>query len=357
MLPFFNAQYPGAESGYGAQCKYVLRNKDASGVNTNVTTAEIRNTPRTPQATMSSRDQRRLSLGNVQARSFNRSEPSLQVIQQKGYKTFHPGVYEYYFEITMDHKSPETINLPMGGVKWMFDALIERSGTFKPNLHGVQELTVVRAPDPNSLTEVEPIAITRKWEDQLHYEIVISGKSFPLGGKIPIALKLTPLAKVQCHRVRFFVTENVEYYCRNKKVTRKDVQRKLLLFEKLAHQPLAPEYTGSTFKSIAGGEKTARERDLARQTAENCRKREAERNGTKYTPLPPQADNILGDLELGLDHLNIQSEIEMEVQLPTCARMKSDKTYLMHPDTSYPNIRVHHWLKVIYTQFCLAFGV
>jgi len=59
--------------------------------------------------------------------------------------------------------------------------------------------------------EAEPIFISRYWEDQLHYNIIIAGKSFPIGGRMPIAFKLTPLAKAQVHKLKVFVTENIEY--------------------------------------------------------------------------------------------------------------------------------------------------
>jgi len=228
----------------------------------------------------------------------------------------------------------------------MLEAIIERAGTFKPNLHGAQEVIVVRAPDQGSLEQVEPIAISRKWEDQLHYDIVISGKSFPIGSKIPIAFKLTPLAKVQCHRIKVYVTENVDYYCKGKRVTRKDAQRKILLLERNAGKPLAPEYTASDIRILAGGELTGEGREHARSQAENWRRRFAKLSGTTFEPLPAPTDNLLGDLELGLDHLITQTEIEMDVQLPTCEQMQKDKTKILHPDTTYKNIQVHHWIKV-----------
>lgn len=350
VLPFYNALYSGADVGYGAQCNYVLKNKEASSSTTSLQNIELgRNKlPKKRSDTFSSRDQRRLSIQNVQQRSFNKSESAATTTQQKGYKTFHPGVYEYSFEIPLDHTCPETMGLPMGSVKWILDAIVERAGTFKPNLHGQQEITVVRAPDQNSMEAVEPIAISRKWEDQLHYDIVISGKAFPIGGKIPIAFKLTPLAKVQCHRIKVYATENVDYYCRGKKVTRKDGQKRILLLERNAGKPLAPEYAGSTVNMVAGGELSPPAREHARKLAQTFRNRMAkhENPDAEPAPLPPPSDNLLGDIDLGLDHLIAQTEIEMEVQLPTCAMMLKDKSKQLHPDTAYTNIVVHHWIKV-----------
>ena len=58
------------------------------------------------------------------------------------------------------------------------------------------------------------------------------------------------------------------------------------------------------------------------------------------------AKNILGDSDLGLDYLITPTEIEMEVQMPTCAKMAKDKSKALHPDTAFQNIVVHHWIKV-----------
>ncbi len=332
---------------------YALRNEAAYASSTNVSMVGL-DRPSTPitrskrsSTILSSRDQKRLSLQTVQSRSFQKGDSPFGVTsQQKGYKVFHPGIYEYSFEIALDHTSPETIELPLGSVKWTLEALVERAGTFKSNLHGSKEVTVIRAPDQNSLEQVEPIAISRKWEDQLHYDIVISGKSFAIGSKIPIAFKLTPLAKVQCHRIKVYITENIDYYCKERKVTRKDVQRKILLLEKQAGKPLAKEYANSQVRILSGGELSAEERERARALAQRRREIDASRRQAPVEPLPAPSENLLGDLDLGLEHLVAQTEIEMEVQLPTCACMRKDKNRTISPDTTWKNIQVHHWIKV-----------
>src|SRR5579864_4948419 len=61
---------------------------------------------------------------------------------------------------------------------------------------------------PNTRTPEQQL--TRR-QDQLHYEMVISGHSFPLNGTIDIALKFTPLAKVRLHRIRVYLSENISY--------------------------------------------------------------------------------------------------------------------------------------------------
>jgi hypothetical protein len=296
---------------------------------------------------LSAKDQKRLSLQAVHSRSFQKGDSTFSATtQQKGFKVFHPGVYEYSFEIALAHSSPETIELPFGSVKWTLDVLVERAGTFKSNLHGSKEIQVIRAPDQNSLEQVEPIAINRQWEDQLHYDIVISGKSFALGSRIPIAFKLTPLAKVQCHRIKVYIAENIEYFCKQKSVARRDTQRKILLFEKQAGKPISSEYASSQMRILTGGELSPEQRQQARELAQRRRERTATRHQAVAEPLPPPLDNILGDIDLGLEHLISQTEIELEVQLPTCEQMRKDRSRMLYPNTSWKNIQVHHWIKV-----------
>lgn len=364
-MPFFNALYEGSESGYGTLCNYVLRQKSASSSVVNLarnhsnTSLNVPTTPTGPpgiplphsrssrsSTILSAKDLKRLSLQSAQSRSFQKGEsPFGPTPQQKGFKTFHPGVYEYSFEIPIDNNSPETTNVPLASVKWMLEVLVERSGTFKPNLQGFKEVPVVRSPSEDSLELIEPISIARKWEDQLFYEIMISGKSFPLGTRIPIAFKLTPLAKVRVHKLKVYVTENMEYFTNNKRVTRRDVTRKILLLEKIAGKPLASDYKASEVRVLAGGEMSAEDKSNARENTMRYRERLATMQGTVAEPLPEPVENLLGDLDLGEQFWG-QTEIEMNVQLPTCEMMERDKSKRMVHDCTWKNVNVHHWIKV-----------
>jgi len=56
-------------------------------------------------------------------------------------------------------------------------------------------------------------------------------------------------------------------------------------------------------------------------------------------------NNLLGNLEsngtIG------PTELEINVQLPTCKASGKDKHARLHFDTSYHNIQVHHWIKIV----------
>jgi hypothetical protein len=354
-LVFFHAMHEGMwATEYGNQCTFRLKGNNNTGTSLknstspyeSVTSLHTGTRPR-QASNLSARELKRLSLQSVNSRSFGKGDnPVANPVQAKGYKIFYPGTYDYSFELPIDHHQLETTKLQYGNVKWELEATVERAGAFRPNLHGTKEVPIVRIPDQLSLEMSEPISISRQWEDQMHYDIMISGKSFPIGAKIPIALKLTPLAKVQIHRLKVFVTESIEYWTNDRRVTRKDPGRKILLFEKSAGKPLDPQYEASELRVLSGGELSPGEREEARRCAERRRLIDAERTNRAPEPLPEPSENLLGDLDLGLETYWGSTEMEMNVQLPTCEMMTKDKLLRLHPDCSWKNVNVYHWIKV-----------
>lgn len=360
VLTFFHAMHETWETEYGNQCVYTIRRGSENSSNTNLAAPSqlsvVAARSRPNSSAMTARELKRLSLQSTQARSFGKGDSPAGNLQLKGYKIFYPGTYEYSFELPIDHHQLETTKLQFGSVKWELETIIERAGAFKPNLHGTKEVSIVRVPDQLSLEMTEPISISRQWEDQLHYDIMISGKSFPIGTKIPIAFKLTPLAKVQVHKLKVFVTESIEYWTNDRRVTRKDPGRKILLLEKSAGKPLDKQFENSEIRVLSGGELSPDERHEARIAASRRRSAEASMLHTSPRPLPEPADNLLGDLELGLESYWGSTEIEMNVQLPTCEQMAKDKSLRLHPDCSWRNVNVYHWIKVSPTTIPCCHG-
>jgi len=325
--PFFNAQFTSAESSHGADHVQLVGNSTAADSN-----SPYGGSPIHSAVHLNAKDQRRLSLQQNHVKSVDRSDPvkSGPTVAQKGYRTFYPGDYLYNFELPIDSRLPETIDVDLGSVRYELEAIVERAGAFRGNLTGTKAIVMIRAPAEGSLEQVEPIAISRNWEDQLHYDIVISGKSFPLGSKVPIAFKLTPLAKVQLHRVKVLVTENTEYFCSNKRVHRMEPTRKVLLFEKRADGPSVSTFAGSTMRITAGG-------------GIPFEQREAAARGEEVTV--QDTSNLLGRLA-GESNVG-PTEMEFSVQLPGCQQLvEKDRPNKLHFDTTYQNIKVHHWIKV-----------
>lgn len=345
VLTFFNAMNNEWESNYGNQCTYRLKSISPNGTNLATRPNPPKSSPN-HHSNMTAKEIKRLSLQSVQSRSFNKDSPIATAAQAKGYKDFYPGTYDYSFELPIDHHQLETTKLPYGSVKWELHATVDRAGVFNPNLHGMKEVSIVRVPDPLSLEMTEPISISRQCEDQLHYDVIISGKSFPIGSKIPIAFKLTPLAKVQVHGLMVFATESIKYWTNDRRITRKDTSRKILLLYKMAGKALDPSWASSDLRIVRGGELAPEQRREARKTAARRRTAEASRQHTAVQPLPEPSDNLLGDLDLGLESFWGSTEIEADVQIPTCKIMAKKKDLRLHPDCSWKNVNVCHWIKV-----------
>ncbi|KAL5115560.1 hypothetical protein ACEQ8H_006536 [Pleosporales sp. CAS-2024a] len=320
--PFFNSQFPTAETGTGADRVDLYKSGSGLGASPNGSSQNL-----------TSKEAKRLSLQANQSRSFGKGETpsSGPSVAQKGYRIFDAGEYTYNFELPLDSHLPETIDADLGSVKYELEATVERAGAFRTNLVGTKEVALIRAPSEGSLEQVEPIAISRSWEDQLHYDIVISGKSFPLGSQVPIAFKLTPLAKVQCHRIKVFVTENVEYFCNNKRVHRMEPVRKIQLFEKRADAPPTSTFPGSTMRIVSGGGVPYDQRAAAARGEE-----------VQVQDSTNLLGNLDGDTNVG------PTEMEFNVQLPSCHNLRDkDKMNRLHFDTTYQNIQVHHWIKLV----------
>lgn len=278
---------------------------------------------------------KRLSLqsGHNHSRSLGRNEfPPVPPGPPRNYRLFPVGDYLYSFEFPIDGSLPETIKTDLGSVRYDLEATVERAGAFRPNLLGTLEVPVIRTPAEGSLEQVEPIAISRNWEDQLHYDIVISGKSFPLGTQVPIAFKLTPLAKVECHRIKVYVTENIQHWTADKSVHRFQPAKKVLLFEKRADSASMSTYPGSSMRVTAGGGVDWDHREAAARGEEFVNRGRTNLLG-----------NLSSDLSIG------PTEMEFNVQLPSCHEMKNrDESQRLHFDTTYENIQINHWVKVSY---------
>lgn len=74
---------------------------------------------------------------------------------------------------------------------------------------------------------------------------------------------------------------------------------------------------------------------------------DAQRTHTLPEPLPEPSENLLGDLDLGLETYWASTEMEMNVQMPTCEMMAKDKAMRLHPDCSWKNVNVYHWMKIV----------
>ena len=220
---------------------------------------------------------------------------------------FQPGDYIYTFEQVIPHSYPATIKGDFGFVEYSLLATVERYGAFKSSLIARLPVTIIRTQSDNSVEESEPIIVTRDWEGQLFYDIVISSKDIILDAFLPIHFSFYPLDKVTLHRIRIYITETMEYYCKGKKIHRLEPTKKYLLAEK-------------------NGPKL----DVPHSDDKNAGK-------AKYL------GNLLVDPK---DGYIANRDFDFQVYIPSKFTDSAGRVVNLHPDTVYDKIKSNHWIKL-----------
>lgn len=236
---------------------------------------------------------------NHSASNTSNNIPISQIVDNG---TFQPGDYIYPFEQLIPQSYPESIKAEFGFVEYYLFVTLERYGPFKSNLTGRMPVNIIRTQSDNSVEESEPIIISRDWENALFYDIVIGSKDIVLDAFLPINFRLSPMEKLTLHRIRIYITETMEYYCKKQKVHRIEPTKKFLL---------------------------------------------AEHKGPKIPGLPKDANynkaknmgNLLLDESSG-DLVN--KEFQYQLFVPS----KFNNHQKIHPDTTYENIKANHWIKI-----------
>ncbi|KAH7921014.1 hypothetical protein BV22DRAFT_1097220 [Leucogyrophana mollusca] len=166
----------------------------------------------------------------------------------EGWKEFKKGTYTYPISFTIPNNSPPTIEADHGSMTWRLKAEVHRPGAFKSKLTASREVLVVASPGEEDTEDTDNIIVERQWDSQLQYLIAVSGRSFPIGGVMPITLTIMPLTKAKVHRISVYLDERVDYYTQMKRVARSQpVHRVPLLTLKAAgdksphdSQPILP---------------------------------------------------------------------------------------------------------------------
>ncbi|KAL1938554.1 hypothetical protein VTO73DRAFT_11577 [Trametes versicolor] len=158
-----------------------------------------------------------------------------------GWKEFRRGVYTYPISFAIPANSPPTLHVDYGSVQWKLKAVVHRPGAFKAKLQTSHDLTVVTTPCEDETEESESIIVERQWDTQMQYLIAISGRSFPLGGTMPISITFMPWTKMKIHRVSVLIEERVDYWTQFKRISRTDpIIRNSLLALKYAKKDGPP---------------------------------------------------------------------------------------------------------------------
>ncbi|KAL7424873.1 hypothetical protein Q5752_000559 [Cryptotrichosporon argae] len=253
---------------------------------------------------------------------------------EHNWKEFKKGTYNYPISFSIPPTAPPSIHAEFGTVVYRLKATVVRVGALTPNLVEDVEVTMIACPQEDDLEETDNVVVERAWEDQMRYQVALSGKAFPIGGTIPLSLRIMPLLKCKVHRLTVALEEKTDYYAMNRKVARHETPRRFNLMairnvdkdKKDLPGPLLPII--SDLPTAAADSPVA---PLARTAARN-NPRELE----EYSSSNPEDDVLATLLEpLGPWHL------EKDLVIPDC--LSRIKFTTKHDST---NITVAHWLKV-----------
>ncbi|KAF7296100.1 Arrestin-C domain-containing protein [Mycena kentingensis (nom. inval.)] len=142
--------------------------------------------------------------------------------ESSSWKEFKKGTYAYPISFMIPATAPPSMSCPWGSLTWRLKANVHRPGALTSRMTASRDVMIVAAPTEDDAEETENVVVERHWEQQLQYLISISGRSFPIGGTIPVSLTLMPMAKVKIYRMTVLLEEKIEYHSAAKRAVRAD---------------------------------------------------------------------------------------------------------------------------------------
>jgi len=158
------------------------------------------------------------------------------------------GRYVWPIQLAIPVTLPPTLNATFGSVRYTLKAQVTRVGALTSNLTADTRVELVSSPGVDDTEETDSLVIERMWELQMRYLITVSGKvrspravlsalpvlmevaqAFPIGSKIPIAIRLNPLAKVKVYRIVATIEEKLSYYAHGRRIARHEGTRRFPL--------------------------------------------------------------------------------------------------------------------------------
>ncbi|PPQ87441.1 hypothetical protein CVT25_008177 [Psilocybe cyanescens] len=139
-----------------------------------------------------------------------------------GWVEFKKGTYTYPISFTIPSNAPPTMQCDYGSVGWRLKANVHRPGAFKSKMTATREVITIACPTEEDTEDTENIIVERQWEQQLQYLISVSGRSFYIGGTVPVTFTFMPLTKMRIHRLSVYIEERVDYYTNMRRIGRTD---------------------------------------------------------------------------------------------------------------------------------------
>jgi len=106
--------------------------------------------------------------------------------------------------------APPTLECLKGNVTWRLNGQVHRPGAFAHKLSASREVILVTSPGDDDIEDTDNIIVRRQWDSQLQYFLSISGRSFYIGGTLPIQITILPVSKIKVHGI-FVILEGTCY--------------------------------------------------------------------------------------------------------------------------------------------------
>lgn len=259
----------------------------------------------------------------------HRNEARLAMVEDEeghlDWREFKKGTYTYPFSIPLPSNLPPTLHADFGSNAYVMRAHVHRAGPLTSNLSAEKEVTLVHAPDEEGSDEVESIVVERNWEDALRYIVVVMGKSFPVGGRIPIWAKFVPTEKVRIHRILASLEERTAYYAKGRRVVRHEVPRRWTLLKVL------PNSQEDGILPIMSTAQDALKASHVTQYARAAQQLYSDASDFAATDAVASLMDPTGPWELALD-----------LEVPKCASTRIN----ISSNHNKSNIAVHHLVKI-----------
>ena len=113
----------------------------------------------------------------------------------------HIGTYQYPISFSIPANSPPSLEDLHGSVVWTLTATVHRPGMLAPRMKTVLTINVVATPSEDTTEDNESLVVQRSWGERMNYCLSLTGRAFPIGGRIPIQLTILPLANIKIFKV------------------------------------------------------------------------------------------------------------------------------------------------------------
>ncbi|KIX97416.1 uncharacterized protein Z520_06868 [Fonsecaea multimorphosa CBS 102226] len=242
--------------------------------------------------------------------------------KDKTSRTFSPGVYNYNFELPLASSFPETIDLPLGKVFYYLTATAAESGRPSSSATFKQSVQLVRIPCMCSLELTEPYEV-RGLLHGLGYNFSLAAKSCPVGGQMPLRMKITTQADRCWQQITVAMVEDVQYQTRNGLAYREQSRSKAILYTKRVKRD--PLHQRAFRRISAVGENMA----VSYASSTVIEKDVPRRRSRSMSVHEDSESNYLHETAV--------------LQIPSCSRLQAD--------TAYKCLYVRHYLLITISAF------